>query len=180
MKSSRNLELKARDPEPERSVRVCEELGAEGGGVLRQRDVYFATPKGRLKLRYENDGIGQLIAYQRPDRPAVRHSTYRIVPVLDAGKIEAALTDTLGVVAEVRKIRRLFLYDDVRIHLDRVEGLGRFIELEAVVSGDDQEGREGVLQELRQALGVEVADLVGGSYADLVGLRRDQGEQSAT
>jgi predicted adenylyl cyclase CyaB len=165
--NSLNLELKARDPAPERSVQVCEELGAESGGVLRQRDVYFNVPRGRLKLRSQNDGIGQLIAYERPDRPGVRPSAYRIVSVPDAGELEAALTETLGVVAEVRKMRRLFLHDGVRIHLDSVEGLGRFIELEAVVGGDDRGSRERILEELRLALEVKAADLVGGSYCDL-------------
>jgi predicted adenylyl cyclase CyaB len=151
-------------------LRACEELGAEGGGVLWQRDVYFSVPRGRLKLRYENDGIGQLIAYERPDQEGIRPSRYRIIPVLAAAELEAALSAALGVVVVVRKTRRLFLYDGVRVHLDRVEGLGRFVELEAVAdpSGGDRTGREKVLGELRQALGLEDDDLVGGSYCELV------------
>lgn len=170
MNRSLNLELKARDSTPERTLRACEELGAEGGGVLRQRDVYFSVPRGRLKLRYENDGIGQLIAYERPDHEGIRSSRYRIIPVLAAAELEAALSAALGVVVEVRKTRRLFLYDGVRIHLDRVEGLGRFIELEALADpgGGDRASRERVLGELRQALGVEDADLIAGSYCELM------------
>jgi len=167
---SLNLELKARDSAPERTVRACEELGAEGGGVLRQRDVYFSVPHGRLKLRYENDGIAQLIAYERPDDQGVKASRYRVMPVIAAAELEAALSAALGVVVEVRKTRRLFLYDGVRIHLDRVEGLGRFIELEALAdpAGGDRAGREKVLGELRNALGVGDDDLVAGSYCELV------------
>lgn len=169
MKSKLNLELKARDPDPERSLRVCEELGAEGGGVLQQRDVYFEASRGRLKLRYENDGIGQLIAYERPDQPGVRASHYRVIPVLAAGELERALADALGTLAEVRKTRRLFLYDGVRIHLDRVEGLGRFIELEAPVGvGEDQADRERLLEDLWRALGVQPDEFIAGSYCDLV------------
>lgn len=170
MNSRLNLELKARDSTPERTLRACEELGAEGGGVLRQRDVYFSVPRGRLKLRYENDGIGQLVAYERPDHQRVRESRYRVIPVLAAAELEAALIAALGVVVEVRKTRRLFLYDGVRIHLDRVEGLGRFIEMEALAdpAGDDRAGREKILGQLRKALGVEDDDLVAGSYCELV------------
>lgn len=172
MESKLNLELKARDPDPERSLRVCEELGAEGGGVLRQRDVYFEVPHGRLKLRYENDGIGQLIAYERPDQPGVRASHYRVIPVLAGGELERALTDALGALAEVRKTRCLFLYDGVRIHLDRVEGLGRFIELEAPVdSWEDQADRERLLEDLWEALGVQAEEFVAGSYCDLIRAR---------
>lgn len=170
MNTSLNLELKARDPAPQRTLRACEELGAEGGGVLRQRDVYFSVPRGRLKLRYENDGIGQLIAYERPDHEGIKASRYRVIPVLAAAELEAALAAAMGVVVEVRKTRRLFLYDGVRIHLDRVEGLGRFVELEALAdpAGGDRAGREKVLGELRQALGLGDEELVAGSYCELV------------
>jgi hypothetical protein len=64
----RNLELKAIDPDPERSLKICEDLGAEPKGILRQQDIYFNVPQGRLMLRRQNDAIDQLIAYQRSDR----------------------------------------------------------------------------------------------------------------
>jgi adenylate cyclase, class 2 len=173
MEGKLNLELKARDPDPERSLRVCEELGAEGAGVLQQRDVYFEAVHGRLKLRYENGGIGQLIAYERPDQPGVRASHYRVIPVLAPSELEAALTDAVGVIAEVQKTRRLFLYDGVRIHLDRVEGLGRFIELEAPVerTEEDRADRERLLEDLWRALGVQPDEFIAGSYCDLIRTR---------
>ena len=52
----RNVELKARDAEPERSLERARALGAEDRGELRQRDTYFATPRGRLKLREQEPG----------------------------------------------------------------------------------------------------------------------------
>src|SRR4051812_25144063 len=76
----RNVELKARDPEPERTLRAALDLGAEDQGILRQRDTYFAAREGRLKLREQTDPDGrtaaQLIAYARPDEAAARASAY--------------------------------------------------------------------------------------------------------
>src|SRR3954469_7164554 len=76
----RNVELKARDPEPERSLERCVALGAEDRGELRQRDTYFAARRGRLKLREQEPGAAELIAYERADAAEARESRYRIAP----------------------------------------------------------------------------------------------------
>ena len=166
----RNLELKAVDRDPRWSRQICEELGAENRGVLRQEDVYFEVPRGRLKLRREKGAPAQLIAYERSNDAGQRESRYRIVEVEDDIELEAALASALGIKAVVRKARQLFLYEGVRIHLDRVDELGSFIELEGVAtSGDADLGRlEGLLADLRHSLGIKDADLIGGSYCDLV------------
>lgn len=81
-----------------------------------------------------------------------------------------ALAIVLGVRIVVTKARRLFILEDVRIHLDRVEGLGNFIEFEGVVGPDDSDGSarfEALLTELRSAFGIREDDLLAGSYADL-------------
>jgi adenylate cyclase class IV len=166
----RNLELKAVDPDPQRSLMTCEDLEAEPKGVLLQTDIYFNVPKGRLKLRRENDAVDQLIAYQRSDRPGHRESSYRLVEVEKGSELESALTSVLGVRAVVRKTRQLFLFEGVRIHLDRVDGLGNFIEFEAVAgdAGVDLGRFEMTLADLRRSFGIEDLHLVGESYADLV------------
>jgi adenylate cyclase class 2 len=166
----RNLELKAIDPDPERSLKICEDLGAEPKGVLQQQDIYFNVPQGRLKLRRQNDAIDQLIAYQRSDRPGHRESSYRIVEVETGSELEAALASVLGVMTVVSKARRLFLWKGVRIHLDQVDSLGNFIEFEAVAAGESSDlGRfEVLLANLRRSFGIEDAHLVGDSYSDLV------------
>jgi adenylate cyclase class 2 len=166
----RNLELKARDSDPERSLQTCARLGAENRGVLRQKDVYFDVPRGRLKLRRENGVAAHLIAYERPDLPGRKESRYRIVETADAPGLEEALADTLGITAVVSKERRLFLFEGVRIHLDRVDGLGNFIELEGVAGpGDLDLARfEVLLTELSDSFGIQDADLIGESYCDLV------------
>ena len=163
----RNLELKARDRDPARSLGVCRELGAEDRGTLTQRDTYFAVPRGRLKLR-EEPGAATLIAYERPDLAGNKESRYRLVEVADPAGMLAALESTLGVVVVVSKTRRLFIHQNVRIHLDRVEGLGDFVEFEAVAAPDEDPSRfTGLLDDLRGRFGIRDEDLRRESYSDL-------------
>jgi adenylate cyclase class IV len=165
-----NLELKARDPDPERSLRVCRDLGAEEKGILFQRDTYFEVPRGRLKLRREGEAVAHLIAYERANAPRRRESRYRIVTISDPQGLEGALASVLGIAAVVTKTRRLFLFDGVRIHLDLVDGLGSFVELEAVAGQGDRDlpRFEALLSDLQLSFGVGDADLIGESYCDLV------------
>ncbi len=165
----RNIELKIRDLDSEQSLVICESLGAEARGTLRQRDTYFQVAHGRLKLREEEGATAQLIAYERSNLAEPRESSYRIVPAEDSDGLKAALAETLGVRVTVAKRRRLFLWEGVRIHLDRVEGLGDFIEFEAVVAdeGLDRDGAEKRVEDLRRAFALEADQLVGESYCDL-------------
>jgi predicted adenylyl cyclase CyaB len=160
--------MKARDRDPARSLEVCEGLGAEDRGTLHQRDTYFEVPRGRLKLREETDRA-TLIAYERPDLTDNRESRYHLVEVPDPGALRAALESVLGIAIVVTKARRLFVHEGVRIHLDRVEGLGEFIELEGVAAdGEDPARFTALLDDLRASLGVRDEDLAGESYADLL------------
>ena len=161
--------MKARDRDPARSRRVCEEIGADDEGVLSQLDTYFEVPRGRLKLREQSPGGAQLIAYERSDDRGGAESRYRIVEVPDPAEMMAALASTLGVRVEVRKARRVYLYEGVRIHLDEVEGLGSFIEFEGVATAErDADAFEPVLTDLRLRFSIADADLVAVSYSDLV------------
>jgi predicted adenylyl cyclase CyaB len=166
----RNLELKAIDRDPEGSREICEGLGAEAGGTLLQEDTYFDVPRGRLKLRRERGASAHLIAYERSNDSGQRESRYRIVEVGDDIELEAALASALGIKAVVKKARRLFLYEGVRIHLDRVDGLGSFIELEGVATPQDADLArfEALLADLRRSLRIQDPDLIGASYCDLV------------
>jgi adenylate cyclase, class 2 len=165
----RNLELKARGVDPEQSLDACKRLRAEDRGTLLQKDTYFDVPKGRLKLRREGHAA-HLIAYERLDLPGQRESRYRIVEIEDSPGLKEALASALGITAVVNKERRLFLYESVRIHLDRVDGLGHFIELEGVAApGElDLSRLEHLLTELRGSLGIDETDLIGESYCDLI------------
>ena len=142
-------------------------MGAESRGALSQRDTYFNALNGRLKLR-EMEGKAQLIAYERPDEVGHRTSSYRIVEIEDAGGLRNALADTLGIQAVVAKKRLIFIWEDVRIHLDDVEGLGNFIEFEAVApSESDLAAETERVRFLRERFKVD-DDLIGVSYCDLL------------
>jgi homotetrameric cytidine deaminase len=169
MHDRRNVELKAHDPDPDATLRAALALdGIEDRGVLRQRDTYFRAPRGRLKLRRQDDSA-QLIAYARADAPGARQSAYRLVDVADPDALAAALESTYGVSVDVVKERRLLLWDGVRIHLDRVEGLGRFVELEAVAPADsDLSAEHEKVARLRQALDIRDDRLEPRGYAALL------------
>jgi homotetrameric cytidine deaminase len=161
----RNIELKAFDPDPARSLAVCRELGADDKGVLRQRDTYFKARSGRLKLREEEGGGAVLIQYDRPDDAVARESRYRLTRVEDPDDLRASLDAALGTLVVVDKERHLFLWDGVRIHLDTVEGLGSFVELEGVAAPESDLGpeREKVAR-LQDELGL--GEALADSYSD--------------
>lgn len=148
---------------------MCEDLGAEDRGTLIQKDTYFETARGRLKLREEAGADAHLIAYERPDLPGHKESRYRIVRVDDPTELREALSAVLGISVVVSKARRLFVLTDIRIHLDRVDGLGDFIEFEGVVSGDGDPDRFApLLADLRRSFGIKEDNLLCGSYSDLL------------
>jgi len=161
----RNIELKAIDPDPARSLAAVQELGAEDRGVLRQRDTYFRARTGRLKLREEEPGGATLIQYDRPDAAQARESRYRLSPVPEPDVLRASLDEALGTLVVVDKARHLFLWEGVRIHLDTVEGLGSFVELEGVASPESDLGAEHEkVARLREALQIEA--VLTDSYSD--------------
>jgi adenylate cyclase, class 2 len=143
--------------------------------VLVQRDTYFRVSQGRLKLREEKGAAPHLIAYERPDLSEQRESRYRIVEVQDAEELKAALAGALSIKVVVSKERRLFIWEgNVRIHFDSVDGLGSFIEFEAIAStSSDLSREEAQVAKLRKAFGITDADLIASSYSDLV-LAEDQ------
>jgi homotetrameric cytidine deaminase len=163
----RNVELKARDADPEATLRRALALGASDEGVLRQRDTYFARTRGRLKLREQEPGGAYLIAYQRPDETNARTSAYRLADVPDPAAMREALDAALGTRVVVDKRRHLLLYENVRIHLDEVEGLGAFVELEGVAPPESDLAREHELVE-RLRSGLELGEPVAVSYSDLL------------
>jgi adenylate cyclase class 2 len=162
----RNIELKARDPNPARSIEACRAIGAENMGTIWQRDSYFDVPFGGLKLREENPGHPHLIQFERANEPQQRESRYRIVEVEDLPTLLAALTSAIGLAVVVTKHRDLFLWQDVRIHLDEVEQLGTFIELEAVAPpASDLSHEHALISELRSTFAITDERLVAAGYA---------------
>jgi homotetrameric cytidine deaminase len=165
----RNIELKAFDPDPERSLAVVLGLGARDRGVIRQRDTYFKVTSGRLKLREEDPGGASLIQYDRVDDNRARESQYRLVHVDDPRALCAALESSLGLLAVVEKERHLLLWQNVRIHLDQVKDLGSFLELEGVATADSDLALElERVSRLTEALEVVPERILRSSYSDQV------------
>lgn len=166
-----NIEIKARCPDLDRARDTARRLGAREAGVLLQTDVYFQVARGRLKLRMFDSGPGELIYYERPDDRGLRRSDYFISPVEDPVRERAVLESALGVPVIVRKRRELWLLDGIRIHLDDVDELGRFVEFEVLVrEGESEEERRGVADRLCTEFGVARDECIGGSYADLLAM----------
>jgi adenylate cyclase class IV len=140
--------------------------------VIRQEDTFYRTPRGRLKLRVPASGPAELIYYERASESGPRRSAYSVAPVADPSAMKRVLEESLGVRGVVRKTRELFIAVDTRIHLDEVESLGRFLEIEVVLSGSD----DGVgvaagharCRELMRTLGVQEADLLCDAYIDML------------
>jgi homotetrameric cytidine deaminase len=166
----RNVELKSRDPDPARTLELALALGASDEGEISQRDTYFGGSLGRVKLREQTPGEDELIAYRRPDDDQARVSEYLRVPVPDAAALREALEAAYGIRVVVAKTRRLLLWDNVRIHLDRVEGLEEpHMELEALAPAEaDLEPARAKVAHLRKELEIDDDDLVSGSYSDLL------------
>jgi adenylate cyclase class IV len=172
MNTRRNIELKARCGDLAAAAKRAASLGAERQGVLVQVDTYFRVPHGRLKMRETaGDAEAQLIWYERPDSTDFRGSDYYVLPIPKPLETRLALSAALGVRGEVRKRRQLWLWHNVRIHLDEVAGLGTFVEFEAVIApGEDEEQSLDRLATLTGALNIGEADRVAVSYSDLLGI----------
>ncbi|MCZ6652771.1 MAG: class IV adenylate cyclase [Planctomycetota bacterium] len=177
---NRNIEIKATCDDLDGVRAAARELSARLAGIEEQCDTYFRTARGRLKLRrrflnIEGDGAGvgherfELIWYQRPDTTTAKGSDYHLIHVIDGSELRRILADGLGVLAEVHKRRTVYLWRNVRIHLDEVERLGSFVELEAIVdeSGDEASARAKI-DHLREALDIQPDQLIDVSYSELL------------
>lgn len=165
-----NVEIKARIPSVAALLPVAQALSDDKHlQRIHQDDSFFAVPNGRLKLRVFGDGSGELIHYLRPDDAGPKLSDYVLVPVADPDGLREALSRACGLIGRVRKHRVLVLVGATRIHLDEVEGLGAFLELEVVLR-DGQTEAEGTAtaQALMARLGVQPDQLVRGAYFDLL------------
>jgi predicted adenylyl cyclase CyaB len=164
----RNVEIKARVDDPE-ALRARVESIAEGEPEeLRQEDIFFHCTKGRLKLRVSSGREGELIYYQRSDSDRAQLSEYVKASSEDPEALRDALERSLGVRGVIRKTRLVYLAGQTRIHLDRVEDLGDFVELEVVLSSTDSvaEGQR-VAEHLQKVLGIADENLIDRAYIDL-------------
>ena len=165
----RNVEIKARVNDLERLHQRIRTITPSEPTLIHQDDTFFTCLTGRLKLREFGDGSGELIFYQRADRTGPKESFYIRTPTSDPASLRQILSLAHGQIGRVRKQRTLYLTGRTRIHVDRVEELGDFLELEVVLH-DDEAIDAGVREEeqLASALGITARDLLQGAYLDLL------------
>jgi len=163
-----NVEIKCRVKDPLRFCSIAETL-SDSKQILRQEDTFFLSPQGRLKLRCFPNGTGELIYYERADQTDLKESHYWISRTPDPQGLLLLLSRALGVAGVVNKTRKLFLVGQTRIHLDEIEDLGTFAELEVVIRPEQsmEEGKS-IAFRLMQELEISKTDLVDGSYLDLL------------
>ena len=176
-----NIELKARCQDLGGLREACRSLGAESQEPDRQLDTYFGVSHGRLKLRESLLSGAEVIFYERADIAGARESHYETCAVEEAEGLKAILKKALGVRAVVAKRREIFVIGSVRIHLDKVQGLGTFVELEGIV--EDPAGLMEIDNEVRglqRALGIDDQSLIKESYSDLIAIAEQAGEPRAS
>lgn len=165
-----NVEIKARIPSVASLLPVARALGDdEHPQLIHQDDTFFQVPQGRLKLREFAGGVGELIHYQRPDAEGPKLSRYVISPVPEPESLREALTRACGLLGRVRKERILVLVGSTRLHLDKVEGLGEYLEIEVVLAPGQTEAQgTAEARALMAQLGLGPESLVSGAYLDLL------------
>jgi adenylate cyclase, class 2 len=164
-----NVEIKARcsDLEPVRAA--LRRRRADYRGLDRQTDTYFRCPTGRLKLR-EGDIENALIHYARADQAGPKESVVTLCPIQRDALLRPVLEQALGVLVAVRKRREIWFVGNVKIHLDEVDELGSFVEIEAIDAGCSlgREHLQAQCEELMALLGVRREDLLERSYSDML------------
>ncbi len=165
----RNVEIKARVNDFDTVHALVEKIADSGPIDILQEDTFFNCRKGRLKLRKFSDSDGELIYYDRENSSEPTECTYTIVKTSEPDTVSKVLGESLGVRGVIRKRRTLYTTGQTRIHLDDVESLGKFIEIEVVLSPEQNvsDGRN-VTVSLMEKLGISETDLIDCAYIDMI------------
>lgn len=167
--SPTNIEIKARCPNPEAIEALLLEHNARFIGLDHQIDTYFNTPNGRLKLR-EGNIENALIFYNRPNQTGPKQSDIILYKTHPKASLKDILTHTNGILAVVDKKRKIYFIENVKFHIDNVEGLGSFVEIEAIDENGDM-GYEKLLYQcsfFMKLFNIQEADLLTNSYSDMI------------
>ena len=164
-----NIEIKAKTDNPEFIRNYLTNMKAEFRGTDLQTDTYFNVPNGRLKLR-EGNIENNLIFYSRPDAPAAKESSFHLAHIPDAKNLKEILTKSLGVKIIVRKKREIYFIKNVKFHIDNVDGLGNFAEIEAsdLYADLSREELQSQCDFYLRELKIRDEDLVSVSYSDML------------
>jgi len=165
----KNSEIKAKINRPDEIKKILESLSADYKGCDLQTDTYFNIKNGRLKIR-EGEIENSLIHYDRKNTtdPTLSNISYTKVP--KKNDIKDVLRSALGVLVEVKKARHIYFIDHVKFHIDHIQGLGDFIEIEVI--DRENEYSEKMMHKLCKhymlLLKVEESDLLTHSYSDML------------
>jgi len=166
---ARNVEIKARIENVGLIVPKVAGLATSGPIEIAQDDTFFNCVTGRLKLRAFSNDAGELIFYRRANQAGPKESFFIRSPTSSPETLRESLSLAYGQVGRIRKYRTLFLVGRTRVHLDRVEDLGHFLELEVMLE-DGESTEVGVREagELMDRLGIQSSQLIEGAYLDLM------------
>ncbi|NLH16455.1 MAG: class IV adenylate cyclase [Phycisphaerae bacterium] len=175
-----NIEIKARCPDLWRAREILKQHKADFRGIDNQLDTYFPCKDGRLKLR-EGNIENALIYYRRPDQSGPKQANVTLCRLHPDPVLRQVLSEALGVRVQVIKQREIYFIDHVKIHLDKVDPLGSFIEIEAL-DLDGSIGRDRLMGQCRlwmDRFGIRSEDLIDRSYSDMIeDLQRTTGNRS--
>ena len=164
-----NVEIKARCDDPDKIEKILKEKGADYKGTDHQVDTYFRVSEGRLKLR-EGQIENALICYNRKNTVGPKVSEVLLYKTNPGSSLKQILEKSLKVLTVVDKKRKIFFIGHVKFHIDRVQGLGEYVEIEVI----DREGtmtKENLQEECEyymHELGIRAEDLESRSYSDLL------------
>lgn len=163
-----NIEIKAKCADLQKVKNIVKERNWPGE-IETQKDTFFNVPNGRLKLREINESRSVLIPYLRADVNTLRDSEYVLLKTDETLQTIMILSKMFGIRSIVKKNREIFFYDNIRIHLDEVESLGSFIELEGVITKDsDYNVTQAKLEELIKLFEIKSDDVFKEAYVDLL------------
>ena len=166
---AKNIEIKARISNPTFCIEKARSLSKSGPEIIKQSDTFFNCQSGRLKLRILSNDHGELIFYNRTNIEGPKTSEYFISSTYEPFRLLDVLTRAYGVHGKVNKVRELYVIGRTRVHIDKVEGLGTFLEFEVVLNDDeDTHGGETEAYELMDTFNIIPSDLISGAYVDMI------------
>lgn len=168
-----NVEIKARCTDQQAIRDILRSKNADYRGIDHQTDTYFNVKHGRLKLR-EGNIENALVHYEREDQEGPKQAQVTLYPTVPGSAVKEILTKSLDILVVVKKQREIYFIDNVKFHLDMVEGLGTFVEIEAI-DKDGTIGKERLrvqCQTFLDLFNISPSDLVAVSYSDLLLAKR--------
>jgi adenylate cyclase, class 2 len=138
--------------------------------IEKQTDIYYKVNCGRLKLRIINDSKGNLIFYDREEQTGKRVSKYIISETENFKELDSILRKLLRVTIRVHKIREIYVHQNIRVHLDRVKNLGKFIEIEIIY--ENLQKAKYQMEKIISQLNLKEKDFIKKSYSDLLIYKR--------